>query len=74
MIKTEEMVVFGEIKGMIMRAKSPKMDNSHQLDLNRLDKLVNKLYYSMGEESNDKVENKNVLCIDPDKEYWFFSK
>ena len=32
-----------KIKSMIYKSKSPKMDNSHCLDINQLDRLINKI-------------------------------
>jgi hypothetical protein len=41
-LKTKEIIQ--ELKNMIYSAKSPKMDNSHEFDLDKADKLLTQLY------------------------------
>jgi hypothetical protein len=62
-----------EIKGMIYRSKSPKMDGSHELDLNKIDKTLNEIHLLNQKESDLKQEMLDMLILsieDPVKFSW----
>ena len=43
-----------ELKGMIYKSRSPKMDNSHEINLNDLDRLLTKVMIK-----HDEIEKQN---------------
>ena len=52
-----------ELKCMIYKSKSPKMDNSHEINLNDLDRLLTKVMIKF-DEIEKQNENKIVYSIE----------
>lgn len=58
--------ILKEIKVILYKSKSPKMDNSHQINAKELDRKLNKLYHECNEleKQNEKVKEYFVKALD----------
>ena len=58
-----------ELKCMIYKSKSPKMDNSHEINLNDLDRLLTKVMIKFDEIEKQNEELIRLLCLYIDSDF-----